>query len=424
MYNALLPKYIAAHGPYLTDEKTGTVMFFRQTVSKTLTLTARHMNVTDTRKAQVMLTAAFLMSLFLPHKRPVILYEKNARKYEESAKAVYEALVDKGYTNVFFVIDNNALKKTSVEERYRKKLIYKHTFRHYLYFFRAHTFIGTEVIAHALELRCQNIFAQRHMKSKKNTFVFLQHGVMLMVSLDSPERKSFVRKAMKGAVRIVVSSEIEATHFIDLAGYASNELIVSGLPKFDFSYSNEGADKILIMPTWRIWEFNAMRADPSRTKYTTMINKIKASIPEELRDKIITLNHPLFERSTLGIAGAEEPKNLDVLLRDVRVLITDYSSIAFDAFYRGANVIFYWEDLADCMRHYGEPTHLMVDKGTVFGDVCMDDIELRERIFRNYNDPQTEEHMQKYRRLVTYHDGHNTKRVVGTLERELIICPK
>jgi len=416
MYNALLPKYIAAHGPYLNDASHGTVAFFRQAVNKSLVLTVRHMNVTDKKRVQLKLTIAFVLANFMPFKRPVILYEKNARKYEESAKAVFEALIDLGYKRVFFVIDKRALDESLVNERFRKMFLYKHTFRHYLYYFRARTFVGSEAIAHSLELRCQNIFAQRHMKSRKNTFVFLQHGVMLMVSLDSPERKSFIRKAMKGKVKVVVSSEREASHFIDLAGYAHDELIVSGLPKFDFSYMDKDADKILIMPTWRIWEFNTMRTDPNQTKYTAMIREIESAIPISLRDKIITMYHPLFQEAIFGITKPGETENLDVLLRSVRLLITDYSSIAFDAFYRGANVIFYWQDLVDCMKHYGEPTHLMLDKESAFGDVCMNETELKNCLMQNYQGLQSAGNILKYRRLVTYHDGNNTNRVINALE--------
>ena len=50
----------------------------------------------------------------------------------------------------------------------------------------------------------------------------------------------------------------------------------------------------------------------------------------------------------------------DDILRDTAVLITDYSSIAYDAFYRGANVIFWWKEKDFCMEQYNG--HLMLNE--------------------------------------------------------------
>jgi CDP-glycerol glycerophosphotransferase (TagB/SpsB family) len=242
-----------------------------------------------------------------------------------------------------------------------------------------------------------------------------------MISLDSPERTSFARRAFRGKVRVIVSSETEAKHFIDLAGFSRNELIVSGLSKFDSSYKNEKADKILIMPTWRIWEFNAMRANPDNTKYVEMIKKIESAIPADLNDKVVTRYHPLFHRSTFNGESNIQQESLDVLLRDVKLLITDYSSIAYDAFYRGANVVFYWEDLDDCMKHYGKPTHLMLNNDSAFGRTCMNKEELADCIRGCYYAPQSEGNLQRYRKIVSYQDGKNTERIIEALEVEGII---
>ena len=50
----------------------------------------------------------------------------------------------------------------------------------------------------------------------------------------------------------------------------------------------------------------------------------------------------------------------DDILKHTKLLITDYSSIAYDAFYRGCNVIFYWEELQECLEAYGPSTKLMI----------------------------------------------------------------
>jgi len=420
-YNSLIPLYIAAHGPYLNDDENKMVAFFRQGLDKSLVLSVRHQNYTDKLMPQLKLALAFIVSRVFPLKRPILLYEKNGKKYEESGKVVFQALIDRGYKNAFFVLSKQALRSVDINEEYLPYLLYQHTFKQYLYFFRSRTFIGTEGVGHAIEVRLQNPIGKWHSRNKKNAFVFLQHGPSYMVSLNSPERSSFVRNAFPKTARVVVSSKKEAEHFMELAGFVADELIISGMPKYDFNFMNDNADKILIMPTWRPWEFAAMRTQPESTGYAALIRRIEAAIPLDLREKTVTLVHPLFHSSLFAGSSDEKSESLDELLRDVSLLITDYSSIAFDAFYRGAKVIFFWEELEDCMKQYGEPTHLMLNTENAFGAVCMNEHELGNCISEIYQNPQEEEDIRKYRHIIEFHDGQNTQRLIDSLEAAGII---
>ena len=412
-FDVLRRGYTAAHGPLL-DTGDNTVMFFRQSRGRSLVLTVRNANVTDGAAAKVKIRLAWLAAKIIPSKRPVIIFEKNSRRYEESGRAVFEALVDRGEPDVRFFIADDCWDASEVDKKYSDRFVGTHTFRHYFLFFRSRCFIGTEALAHALELRCQSLLVYRKTIGSRNKYVFLQHGVMYMISLDSPQRVSFRKDRLPSCSSVVVSSELERDHFVDLAGFDPSELIVSGLPKFDRSWMDEGADKILIMPTWRFWEFNQARNDFSQTGYARMVERIIAAIPEHLSDKIIVAPHPLMAASSF--AGGETGVSYDVLLRSVRLLITDYSSIAYDAFYRGANVVFYWEELEECMEHYGSPTHLMLNETTAFGDVRYTPDDLAKSVQRLYGAAQPEEYVERYRKIVKFHDGKNTERLIEALE--------
>lgn len=421
MYSALVPVYLALHTRLFRASAEGLVAYFSQNAGKGVTFTVRHANVTDSFAARMKLRSAWLISKLAFWINPVLVFEKNGCHYEESGRAVFEELVDRGCSDVRFVLSEAALQKCSLEEPYRSSVVVQHSFLHYLHFFRCRTFLGTEALAHALELRCQSLLVQRKIKSKKNTYVFLQHGVMYMVSLDSPQRSSFRRSGMKGDPYVVVSSQREAEHFMDLGDFRKEELIVSGLPKFDRSYMNAGAEKILVMPTWRIWEFNEMRHDPSTTKYARMIERIVGAVPADLRDKVVVANHPLFAGSTFLGGNLQDIGSYDELLRDVSLLITDYSSIAYDAFYRGANVVFYWEELEECMEHYGGDTHLMLTDDTAFGPVCRNGSELASTLEELYGSSQPDAYIDRYREIVEFHDGKNTERLLDCLRAKGVI---
>jgi CDP-glycerol glycerophosphotransferase (TagB/SpsB family) len=264
------------------------------------------------------------------------------------------------------------------------------------------------------------------MTRKNINYVFLQHGVMYMVSLDSESRKMFSRKNLNGKYRVVVSSKAERDHFTTLGRHLEEDVYVSGLPKFDRNTLNEDADKIVIMPTWRPWEINTARSDFSETPYFKMLMKLYNNVPDSLKEKVIILPHPLIVNELSKASPDVVDKvvldaRYDDVLKTARLLITDYSSIAFDAFYRGSNVIFYWEEKDYCMEQYGPSTKLMLNEENVYGDFFYSEEGLTESILRNYNESQTELYKDRYSRLVDYHDGNNTKRLIKFLKRDKII---
>lgn len=421
-YSAFFWKYLALHGPYWHPDTPDLATFFRQNVSKNVSLTTRHANITDTTSYCWKLRAAWFVSKLLFWKNPLVLFEKAGRHYEESGRTVFEKLVDSGEQDVWFVLDKATCEQAVLEERYRSKILIQHSFRHYLYFFCSKRFMGSETLMNSLEPRCQSILAIRKTKNRRVKYIFLQHGVMYMVSLNSPSRTFFKKRNFKVETHVVVSSQREADHFIKYARFRQTDLIISGLPKFDTSYLNPGANKILIMPTWRPWEFVSDRADYTDSRYFKMIQRMHDAIPESLRENVVVLPHPLLGSALFG-KSTEIATNYDELLRDASMLITDYSSISYDAFYRGANVVFYWEEKNECLENYGEGTRLMLNEMSAFGPVCFSPDQLRAVVGETYGKPQHPEYVRRYREIVTYHDGRNTERLIEAARNRGFLKP-
>jgi CDP-glycerol glycerophosphotransferase (TagB/SpsB family) len=372
---------------------------------------------------------AFFISLLWNNKkskRLVLLYEKNSSKYEESASVTFEKLIDKGYKYAYFIVDKDYEFIDKIPEKYKDHIIYKYSFKHYLYFFKAKTFIGTEQPVHAIDLKTFNVLALKKISDKNINYVFLQHGVMYMVSLDSESRYMFKRKNLNGKYRVVVSSQAEADHFTQLGRHYPEDLYITGLPKFDRNEYSSDADKIVIMPTWRPWEINMARDNFVETPYFKMVMKIYNSVPDELKDKVVILPHPLIVNELKCLPDSILNKfainaRYDDILKQARVLITDYSSIAYDAFYRGTRVIFYWEEKDFCMAQYGPSTKLMLNENNVYGDYFYSEDGLSESIVKNYNNPQTEEYKKRYSKIVQFHDNKNTDRLITALQNDDII---
>ncbi len=400
------------------------VVYFRQSISNKMWMVVRPENPYDSAAGRRRVFLAWLIAKLRGPSDEIIMYEKEASRYEESASVLFERLIDQGYRNVWYVIneDNPALR--SLDEKYRSRMIWKDSFRHLLLFFRSKTFIGTETVDHALQLRAANRHIMSRNQSTDLTHVFLQHGVMYMVSLDADLRVGFVNRKVD-RYRVVVSSEAEAMHFMLLGGFPREELYITGLAKFDRSWREPDSDLIMIMPTWRRWEANQAQRDFTGTGYYAMLRRMVEAVPEEDRKRIVIMPHPLMrrmmEKEQTDLSCYLRPDlTHDEVLRHCRLLMTDYSSIAYDAFYRGANVVFDWTDKEACMRHYGG-AHLMINEYNVFGDVCRSPEELARAVQKADCMTQDPQHVRKYSRIVSFRDGKNTDRIIACLKKDGIL---
>lgn len=387
-------------------------IFFRLSPNFKSIITVRDRVISDSRNNQLKISFAGIVSIlmfWLPDNwRPVLMYEKESEKFEESASILFKYIKNKGHGRVYFVISELGLQKYAVPKKYHDYILIKGTFKHYIYFCLCDVFIGTEAPAHALDLRAVNPFINYKLWRNRMRFVFLQHGVMYMVSLASEARKTFRRgKIYPIRTKIVVSSDLEALHFIKDGNYFEDDLYVTGLPKFDHPDHNPSADKIVVMPTWRPWEYNLVSGENYKTSgYYKMLQAIVKSIPESLQDKVIILPHPLFfdaikktDLSNYLIRG----KSYDNILYDCDILITDYSSISYDAFNRGAKVIFWWADKDYCMDQYGG--HLMLTSELAFGPQVYTEAQLQSTIHDLYKNIRGILYQEKFRKIVF--DFHN-----------------
>lgn len=408
---------------YKTSNKD-IVVFFRQAKLNSIAITVRKPNVTDKLENRIKIFLAKSISLITPKKNIVLLYEKEANKYEESASVVYEKLIDLGYKNCFYIINKNSIHNKFIKDKYLSNVINAHTFKHYYYFFKCHKFIGTETVPHSIELRAANKYILQKFIKKDYKYVFLQHGVMYMIALDSRSRSGFRKNGneLPNDTKIVVSSSLEANHFIELGGFDKSNLIISGLPFYDRTKRNKNAKKITIMLTWRSWDYNKLLTDYKKASYYKMCKNIIKNIPKEYLENVYLLPHPLildkFKNTDLN-KYIPEIASYDKILEETDLLITDYSSIAYSAFYRGSNVIFCWDELNECMKKYD--SHLMLNENNVFGDITYDSKNIGELISKNYLKKQSQKYIKRYRKIVEFNDNKNTERLIEELRQNNII---
>lgn len=232
----------------------------------------------------------------------------------------------------------------------------------------------------------------------------------------------------------VVSSEYEQDIIYRYFEYDREEIIITGLPRWDVleSTASKKHREILLMPTWRSWLENA--SEESFVKSDYYVNYETLLKDQRLRKLLdrhdITLNfyiHPKF-RDYIGQFDADSDRirlipfggqPLNQLLMSCSLLITDYSSVAWDVYYQEKPVIFYPFDLELYEKHQG--SYMDLEK-EAFGDVVHNHQELLKSVEKYIENGFAEEECHAKRReyLLPLRDHKNSERIYKSIKEAKI----
>lgn len=344
----------------------------------------------------------------------VLLYEKFGEKFEESSSKIFEKIYD--YPNVYFVLDRNSDQYSEIKAKYGEKIVSPDEDKFIELLFTAKYYIGTEVPFHMVTLRTPYPrYRTEILKTDLHKFIFLQHGVMYALSLKPASRNSFKKNGIHSPYKVVVSSELEAEHLMSLGKYKREDLWKTGLATFDNKKIKEDADKISVMLTWRPWD--EQKDSFEETTYYHAVKSIVDTI--ENKEKLQLIFHPKVLETideSNELLRYKYDGLIDDALNETKVLISDYSSVTFDAFYRGANVVFWWNQKEECLEQYKNV--LMLNESNIFGDTIYTNDKLNEVIDSNYHNSQQQKYIDKYKKIVEFDDNCNTNRIIAFLNEE------
>ena len=169
----------------------------------------------------------------------------------------------------------------------------------------------------------------------------------------------------------------------------------------------KGFEKTYIyMPTWRDYDFF------EESKFNFI--KLNSTL-QELNSCFLLKLHPATK---INLSEKAKLRNIKLFDNDIDIypllpytdcLITDYSSVSFDAFYRGSNIVFWWKEHDYCLNLYKNT--LMLNNKNIFGDIAMSNAALNDTVIKNQNDMQDPNYINRYRKIVEFHDDNNTQRI-------------
>ncbi|WP_430482656.1 CDP-glycerol glycerophosphotransferase family protein [Rossellomorea marisflavi] len=428
LLHSLKLKYKDQKVKTLTFKKRGDLLHVLRTNLKgNLTSTIVPFSEEYTLGSRLKVKLAKFMSKFTNGSKNTNLYfEKKSDKADESGFRVFEKVMEANPTGSdnFFILNKNSAHYPYMKKTYGKNVIEKYSYKHYLSIFNANYFISSELSNHLLNDRLY-IDSLRN-RIMQVPLVFLQHGIMFAKPVDNPMAFGFHKdKNLYNMYKSVISSELEAGEFYKMK-YDRDDLILTGLATFDYAKLEPDADKIAFMPTYRYWEEGLVYNNriEETSYYKTLMKVIKAFEQQDLLHRLLIVPHNKFSEFIYN--NMPEYKHIisdnpSEALKISNVFITDYSSAIYDAQFRGAYPIFYWEEKDYLIRQYKAIPPVNDENAPGPIAYSVDDLLsiVKEAIDNDYVLDQI--YTENYRRINEFDDRQNTTRILEFLKKEQII---
>ncbi|MBR1988386.1 MAG: CDP-glycerol glycerophosphotransferase family protein, partial [Clostridia bacterium] len=219
----------------------------------------------------------------------------------------------------------------------------------------------------------------------KNKTYFLQHGVIR-------DYTGYVAKNIN--LKLFVTSAYKEYEFIkDKYGFNDNVVHLLGLPRHDnlmFNVINK--QQILIMPTWRHYLSSASEQEFKNSEYFKYWNGLLNSkelkllltnndkkvifYPHREMQKFIHLFNCNDERIQIGSISTCD---VQTLLKESAILVTDYSSVFFDFAYMKKPVIWYLFD-EDTYHKNHHNTGYFNERDQILGDYTLNEKDLLNKL--------------------------------------------
>ncbi|MGG7078773.1 CDP-glycerol glycerophosphotransferase family protein [Clostridium sardiniense] len=316
---------------------------------------------------------------------------------------------------IFYCITKDSSQLNKIN--YLGNIVYYKSLKHYLYYLLAEKLICAHVGSCTPDTPFTWKFEGKGIIKKRK--IFIQHGISigLIQSLmyDNTKFETFV-----------CGAKPEYEYIKKNFKYPDESVKYLGLCRFDNLHEFNLKNQILVMPTWRQWfgmngnnEISIKKFKNSNyfKAYNSFINnKNLNDILEKFDVSIIFYAHHEMQRyleifntnSKKIIIANEDEYDVQTLLKESKLLITDYSSVSFDFAYMKKPIIYYqFDDKKYYKSHYKKGYFDYERDG--FGEVTKDEGELIrciDDILKN----KENKYVDRIDKFFVLNDSNNCKR--------------
>ncbi|WP_411954042.1 CDP-glycerol glycerophosphotransferase family protein [Alkalibacillus sp. S2W] len=370
--------------------------------------------------------------LGLFYKKPIFLFMDRSHQADDNAEVLFNyANKQSDRVNKYFIISKDSPDYLKMKKR--GKVVKYYSFKHQMLLTQA-----TQVISSHFDNYLFNPYqdARTHFKDLLTfDYIFLQHGIL------KNDLSHWLNKFNKNIKRFIVSTEMERRVLLDdTYGYSENEIVLTGLPRFDRLFNDHVNNQILIMPTWRTTLRGEIMADGRVTYnrdfiesdyfngYNNLINHPELiELLAKYNYKALFVLHPSLDSQ---IQDFQDNEYVQVVtsnqiqyhkeFKRSSLLITDYSSVEFDFAYLKKPIIYYQFDQDKFYsEHYSASYYNHQKHG--FGSVVTDNEGLLSELENKFKNNFEFEHVYANRlnEFYYYNDHNNSYRVYAEMMKLL-----
>lgn len=354
-------------------------------------------------------------------KKYILFYEKRSESIGESSFIIFDKYY-KDNPEYVFILSGAHERFEELKKLYGDQLILKGSKRYYEVIYNAKLLVSSEFPTHVAADRNVEYALMEHVF--KLPSIFLQHGIMFSKPIDNPNAAGFWKKNIKfNLKKTVVSSDLEKEEFYKV-GYTDEDLIKTGLATFDDMDTEAIKDMFVYMPTYRAWEEYMVYNDQieQTTYYQDIIGVINSFKEIGQLDKLTIIPHPkfakYFEESSVNF-GCKFETSYTECRDNVKLLITDLSSVCYDAQYRGAYIIYLWNRIDEIQDNL--QAKMPLNSRNVNGVPVNNFSELKyELLMAEKLDYKMEEFYEhNFRAICELNDGENSARIKQEIDKLL-----
>ena len=408
----------------------GKILFPYCTAEGKLSFYYRERYQSDTRvtKAKEWLAFAIFAVLhpYFKRKRLWLVFEKYSSNAQDNGFYFFQYCMEQAPAGlrkrIFFVIDRESPDYHNVS-KYRRQVVPFMSFRHMLYSLVAKVYVASDARSHLYQWHPKpSIIRSRISKHK---IFFLQHGVTAMKRVDY----LFGRQGSTPMTYFLTTSKAEQDIAVERLGYDRENAPILGFSRWDVleDHSHPENPVILLMPTWRQWLEEVDDATFLGSEYYCTYMELlgDADFMRLLEERNATLKffiHPKFGEQLAKFTSmsprielvAPGTVPLNEIIMESSLLITDYSSVAWDVLYMDKPVVFFQFD----QERYLDEVGSFIDLNNELpGTVCKTIDELNQGVnaYMDTGFALTQENSDKARTWFDFKDRNNRERTLKKL---------
>lgn len=348
-------------------------------------------------------------------KKNIIFFEKKSLTYGESAYSVFEKYYQKN-NDFYFVLSKTNEDFSKLKDKFGDQLIEKGSVEMINKLLECKLLVSSELPTHLISDR--NFEYEMMDYIYKIPYFFLQHGVMFSKPILNPMARGFWKKNIQyNLVKTVVSSELEKEEFFKV-GFIEDDLCKTGLASYDNINRNETKDRIVYMPTYRSWEEFSIYNNNIKgtTYYQDIINVVESFKKIGMIDQLTIIPHPKF----VNVLKEESiPCDIETSYTDIRdkikLLITDFSSVSYDAHFRGAYIIYLWNRRDELEKNYKSKSPLNYSNCDGVPVDSYKELEYEVMYADRHNYKLDDFYERNYMKIVEFNDNKNTDRIYNEI---------